>query len=73
VQQRRRRRADRAEVENRWGQSIALPDVADYVDDDVYVIRIWLRRQRRELPIGNRTEVGRWCGQVRKVLAGVLS
>ena len=49
------------------------PDLADRVADDIYVRRISLKVAAKELPIGNRAELGRWRGEVRKVLAGVLS
>ena len=63
----------REEVESRGGKSITLPDLADRVADDIYVRRISLKVAARELPIGNRAELGRWRGDVRKVLAGVVS
>ena len=63
----------REEVEGRGGKSITLPDLADRVADDIYVRRISLQVAAQELPIGNRAELGRWRGEVRKVLAGVLS
>ena len=62
----------REEVEGRGGKSITLPDLADRVADDIYVRRISLKVASKELPIGNRAELGRWRGEVRKVLAGVL-
>jgi hypothetical protein len=63
----------REEVEGRGGKSITLPDLADRVADDIYVRRISLQVAAKELPIGNRAELGRWRGEVKKVLAGVLS
>ena len=63
----------REEVEGRGGKSITLPDLADRVADDIYSRRISLQVASKELPIGNRAELGRWRGEVRKVLAGVLS
>jgi hypothetical protein len=62
----------REEVEGRGGKSIMLPDLADRVADDIYCRRISLKVAAKELPIGNRAELGRWRGEVRKVLAGVL-
>ena len=62
----------REEVEGRGGKSITLPDLADRVADDIYSRRISLGAAAKELPIGNRAELGRWRGEVRKVLAGVL-
>jgi len=62
----------REEIEGRGGKSITLPDLADRVADDIYSRRIPLMVAAKELPIGNRAELGRWRGEVRKVLAGVL-
>jgi hypothetical protein len=61
------------EVEGRGGKSLTLPDLADRVADDIYCRRISVSAAAKELPIGNRAELGRWRGEVRKVLAGVLS
>ena len=63
----------REEVEGRGGKSITLPDLADRVADDIYCRRISLKVAAKELPIGNRAELGRWRGEVRKILAGVLA
>src|SRR5580700_3638589 len=63
----------REEIEGRGGKSITLPDLADRVADDIYSRRIPLMVAAKELPIGNRAELGRWRGEVRKVLAGVFS
>jgi len=63
----------RAAVESRGGKSITLPDLADRVADDIYVQRLSLSAAAKSLPIGNRAELGRWRGEVRKVLAGVIS
>jgi hypothetical protein len=52
---------------------LTLPDLADRVADDIYCRRISVSAAAKELPIGNRAELGRWRGEVRKVLAGVLS
>jgi len=60
-------------VESRGGKSITLPDLADRVADDIYVRRISLKLAAPKVPIGNRAELGRWRGDVGKVLAGVLS
>ncbi len=61
------------EVEGRGGKSLTLPDLADRVADDIYCRRISVSAAAKELPIGNRAELGRWRGEVREVLAGVLS
>jgi hypothetical protein len=63
----------REAVESRGGKSITLPDLADRVADDLYVKRLSLSVAAQSLPIGNRAELGRWRGEVRKVLAEVLS
>ena len=63
----------REAVESRGGKSITLPDLADRVADDIYVQRLSLSAAAKSLPIGNRAELGRWRGEVRKVLAGVVS
>ncbi len=63
----------REAVESRGGQSITLPDLADRVADDIYVKRLSIRGAAESLPIGNRAELGRWRGEVSKVLAGVVS
>ena len=63
----------REDVESRGGKSITLPDLADRVADDIYVKRISLSAAAQSLPIGNRAELGRWRGEVRRVLAEVLS
>jgi hypothetical protein len=63
----------RDEVESRGGKSITLPDLADRVADDIYSKRLSLSAAAKALPIGNRAELGRWRGEVRKVLAEVVS
>ncbi len=63
----------RESVESRGGRSITLPDLADRVADDIYVKRLSIGEAAKSLPIGNRAELGRWRGEVRKVFAGVVS
>jgi hypothetical protein len=63
----------RESVESRGGRSITLPDLADRVANDIYVKRLSISGAAKSLPIGNRAELGRWRGEVRKVLAGVVS
>ena len=63
----------RKSVEGRGGQSVTLPDLADRVADDIYSQRLTLSHAAKALPIGNRAELGRWRGEVRKMLARVLS
>jgi hypothetical protein len=60
-------------VESRGGKSVTLPDLADRVADDIYSKRLSLSAAAKTLPIGNRAELGRWRGEVRKVLAEVVS
>ena len=63
----------RETVEGRGGKSITLPELADRVADDIYVKRLSLAAAAKSLPIGNRAELGRWRGEVRKVLAEVVA
>jgi hypothetical protein len=63
----------RETVEGRGGKSITLPDLADRVADDIYVKRLSLAAAAKSLPIGNRAELGRWRGEVRKALAEVVA
>jgi hypothetical protein len=60
-------------VEGRGGRSVTLPDLADRVADDIYTQRLALSAAAKVLPIGNRAELGRWRGEVRKVLAQVVA
>ena len=59
----------RASIESREGRSVTLPDLADRVGDDLYTQRVSLCAAAKSLPIGNRAELGRWRGEVSKVLA----
>ena len=59
-------------VESRGGKSITLPELADRVADDLYSQRLALSVAAKSLPLGNRAELARWRGEVRKVLAEVL-
>ena len=63
----------RETVESRGGKSVTLPDLADRVADDLYVKRLTLSAAAKSLPIGNRAELGRWRGEVRKLLAEVVA
>ena len=40
---------------------------------DIYTKRLSLTEVAKTLPIGNRAELSRWRGEVKKVLAGVLA
>jgi CobQ/CobB/MinD/ParA nucleotide binding domain len=62
----------RAAVEERGGQSVTFPDLADRVSDDLYSKRMSISVASKELPIGNRAELSRWRSEVKKVLAGVV-
>jgi hypothetical protein len=63
----------RSAVESRGGKSVTLPDLADRVADDIYANRMSLSAAAKKLPIGNRAELGRWRGEVSKVLGEVVS
>jgi hypothetical protein len=63
----------RTAVESRGGKSVTLPDLADRVADDIYASRMSLSAAAKKLPIGNRAELGRWRGEVSKVLGEVVS
>ena len=62
----------RKEVEDRGGRSVTFPDLADRVSDDLYSKRLSIAKASKELPIGNRAELLRWRGEVKKVLEDVL-
>jgi hypothetical protein len=63
----------RAAVEGRGGRSVTFPGLADRVADDLYTKRLAIAVAARSLPVGNRAELGRWRGEVRKVLSEVLA
>ncbi len=60
-------------VTSRGGKSVTLPDLADRVADDIYSKRLSLGAAAKTLPIGNRAELGRWRGEVRRMLAEVVA
>jgi hypothetical protein len=62
----------RSAVESRCGQSLNFPDLADRVSDDLYSKRLSIAKALKELPIGNRAELSRWQGEVKKILAAVI-
>jgi hypothetical protein len=62
----------RTEVEARGGKSVAFPELATRVADDLYSKRLTLSEAAKELPIGNRAELRRWQGEVRKVLSEII-
>lgn len=61
----------RTSVEERGGQSVTFPDLADRVSDDIYSKRMSISVALKELPIGNRAELTRWRNEVKKVLEGI--
>ena len=61
----------RVSIESRGGRSVTLPDLADRVAGDLYTQRLSLDAAAKSLPIGNRAELARWRGEVRKVLTAV--
>ena len=62
----------RSAVESRGGQSLNFPDLADRVSDDLYSKRLSIAKALKELPIGNRAELSRWQGEVKKTLGAVI-
>ena len=62
----------RRAVEERGGQSVTFPDLADRVSDDIYSKRMSIAVALKELPIGNRAELTRWRNEVKKVLETVV-
>jgi hypothetical protein len=62
----------RSAVESRGGQSLNFPDLADRVSDDLYSKRLSIAKALKELPIGNRAELSRWKGEVKKTLEAVI-
>ena len=62
----------RASVEERGGQSLTFPDLADRGSDDLYSKRLTIAAAAKDLPLGNRAELQRWRGEVRKMLEGIV-
>ena len=62
----------RKDVEDRGGKSVTFPDLADRVSDDLYSKRLSIVKASKELPIGNRAELLRWRGEVKKALESLL-
>ena len=62
----------RVEIEERGGQSLTFPDLADRVSDDLYSKRMSIAVALKELPIGNRAELARWRNEVRKTWEAVI-
>lgn len=61
----------RKAVEEKDGKSVTFPDLADRVSDDIYSKRMSIEVANKELPLGNRAEILRWRGEVKKVLSEV--
>ena len=59
-------------IEGKGGKSITLPELADRVADDIYTRRLSVAAAAKVLPLGNRAELARWRGEVKKVLAEVI-
>ena len=62
----------RTAVESRGGLSLNFPELADRVSDDIYSKRLSIAQALKELPIGNRAELSRWKGEVKKTLEAVI-
>ena len=62
----------RKEVEERGGKSVNFPKLADRVADDLYNKRLSISEAAKELPLGNRAELLRWRGEVKRSLEGLL-
>jgi hypothetical protein len=62
----------KTELEARGGRSMNFPDLADRVSDDIYSKRLSIARAAAECQIGNRAELARWRGDVRRALGPVL-
>ena len=63
----------RAAVEERGGRSVTFPELADRVSDDIYSQRLSIAAAARALPIGNRAELARWRGAVKKMLGAIVA
>ena len=58
-------------MEGRGGRSVTFPDLADRVADDLYSKRMSIAVASKDMPLGNRAELHRWRGEVKKMLAQV--
>jgi hypothetical protein len=63
----------REAVKSRGGKSVTFPDLADRVADDIYAKRLALSAAAQALPIGDRSELARWRGEVRNVPGEVVA
>jgi hypothetical protein len=62
----------RTAIEERGGKSVTFPDLADRVSDDLYSKRISIASALKEFPLGNRAELSRWRGEVKKVFDSIV-
>lgn len=62
----------RGDVEAHGGLSLNFPDLADRVSDDLYSKRLSIAKALKEQPIGNRAELLRWQGEVKKTLTAII-
>jgi MinD-like ATPase involved in chromosome partitioning or flagellar assembly len=62
----------RKTVEERGGKSVTFPELADRVADDIVSKRLSISVALKELPIGNRAELTRWRGEVKRMLAEII-
>ena len=58
----------RKRIEGRGGKSVTFPDLGDRVSDAIYSESMSIAGAMKELPIGNRAELVRWRGEIRKTL-----
>ena len=63
----------RRQIESAGGKSLNFPDLSDLVSDDLYNKRMSIARASKELPIGNRAELGRWRPLAHKVIQEILA
>ena len=59
-------------IEAHGGKSVTFPELADRVADDLYTRRLSIAAAGQKLPIGNRMELKRWQGEVKKVLEEIV-
>lgn len=64
--------AIRRTVEERGGQTLNFPDLADRVADDLLGQRLSVARALRDLPLGNRAELRRWEKACARALGAVI-
>ncbi len=62
----------RTKVEELGGKSVTFPDLADRVSDELYTKRMSIEKAAVEMPIGNRAELSRWRGEVKKMMGQVV-